>query len=189
MVVRFGSRFPWCVLLALSWNTTNENPSTDKLSRAINYSFGLLVSMSSSMKKSHELRTGSTFFSTVLGMWRSTCFPNKIVCNYYQSWKYCPTNKFMCSWKLLQIWYVTHKDILILSLLSSDSIEKQLHQDFNNGFGFFVWRCCSTKSGCAIEGKGPHRRSRNGRIQTMTRERLLWKLWYVFKINVNFNLD
>ena len=30
------SRFPYCVLLALSWNT-NENPSTDKLSRAINY--------------------------------------------------------------------------------------------------------------------------------------------------------
>ena len=30
------SRFPCCVLLALSWNT-NENPSTDKLSRAINY--------------------------------------------------------------------------------------------------------------------------------------------------------
>ena len=31
------SRFPCCVLLALSWNTTNENPSTDKLSRTINY--------------------------------------------------------------------------------------------------------------------------------------------------------
>ena len=31
-----SSRFPCCVLLALSWNT-NENPSTDKLSRAINY--------------------------------------------------------------------------------------------------------------------------------------------------------
>ena len=31
------SRSPCCVLLALSWNT-NENPSTDKLSRAINYS-------------------------------------------------------------------------------------------------------------------------------------------------------
>ena len=121
-------------------------------------SFGLLVSMSSLMKRSHEMRTGSIFFSTVLGMWRSTCFPNKIVCNYYQSWKYCPTNKFMCSWKLLQIWYVTHKDILILSLLSSDSIEKQLHQDFNNGFGFFVWRCCSTKSGCAIEGKAEQKR-------------------------------
>ena len=30
------SRFPCCVLLAASWNT-NENPSTDKLSRAINY--------------------------------------------------------------------------------------------------------------------------------------------------------
>ena len=30
------SRSPSCVLLALSWNTTNENPSTDKLSRAIN---------------------------------------------------------------------------------------------------------------------------------------------------------
>ena len=30
------SRSPCCVLLALSWNTTNENPSTDKLSRAIN---------------------------------------------------------------------------------------------------------------------------------------------------------
>ena len=30
------SRFPCCVLLALSWNTTNENPSTDKLSKAIN---------------------------------------------------------------------------------------------------------------------------------------------------------
>ena len=29
------SRFPCCVLLVLSWNT-NENPSTDKLSRAIN---------------------------------------------------------------------------------------------------------------------------------------------------------
>ena len=29
------SRFPCCVLLALSWNK-NENPSTDKLSRAIN---------------------------------------------------------------------------------------------------------------------------------------------------------
>ena len=36
-----GSIFPWCVLmsclLVMSWNTTNENPSTDKLSRAINY--------------------------------------------------------------------------------------------------------------------------------------------------------
>ena len=31
------SSFPYCVLLALSLNTTNENPSTDKLSRAINY--------------------------------------------------------------------------------------------------------------------------------------------------------
>ena len=36
------SRFPCCVLLTLSWkttneNTTNENRSTDKLSRAINY--------------------------------------------------------------------------------------------------------------------------------------------------------
>ena len=30
-----SSRFPCCVLLVLSWNT-NENPSTDKLSRAIN---------------------------------------------------------------------------------------------------------------------------------------------------------
>ena len=30
------SRFPCCVLLALSRNT-NENPSTDKLSRAIMY--------------------------------------------------------------------------------------------------------------------------------------------------------
>ena len=30
------SRSPCCVLLALSWNTTNENPSTDKLSGAIN---------------------------------------------------------------------------------------------------------------------------------------------------------
>ena len=33
-----SSRFPCCGLLALSWNTTNENPSTDTLSRAINYS-------------------------------------------------------------------------------------------------------------------------------------------------------
>ena len=32
------SRFPCCVLLALSWNT-NVNPSTDELSRAINYLF------------------------------------------------------------------------------------------------------------------------------------------------------
>ena len=34
-----SSRFPCCVLLVLSWNTneTNENPSTDKLSRAINW--------------------------------------------------------------------------------------------------------------------------------------------------------
>ena len=31
------SRFPCCVLLALSWNTTNGNPSTEKLSLAINY--------------------------------------------------------------------------------------------------------------------------------------------------------
>ena len=30
------SRFPCCVLLALSGNTTNENPSIDKLSRAFN---------------------------------------------------------------------------------------------------------------------------------------------------------
>ena len=30
-------RFPCCVLLALSWNRTYENPSTDKLSRTINY--------------------------------------------------------------------------------------------------------------------------------------------------------
>ena len=36
--IRAGpSRFPCCVLLALLWNTTNEDPSTDKLSRAINY--------------------------------------------------------------------------------------------------------------------------------------------------------
>ena len=33
--VHMCSRSPCCVLLALSWNT-NENPSTDKLSRAIN---------------------------------------------------------------------------------------------------------------------------------------------------------
>ena len=32
-----GSRFPCCILLALSWNKTNKNPSRDKLSRAINY--------------------------------------------------------------------------------------------------------------------------------------------------------
>ena len=32
-----ASRFPCCVLLALSWNTTNENPSTDKLSKAITF--------------------------------------------------------------------------------------------------------------------------------------------------------
>ena len=32
------NRYPCCVLLALSWNT-NENSSTDKLSRAINYIF------------------------------------------------------------------------------------------------------------------------------------------------------
>ena len=32
------SRFPCCVLLALSWNTTNENPNADKSSRVINYS-------------------------------------------------------------------------------------------------------------------------------------------------------
>ena len=31
------SRSPCCVLKALSWNTTNEYLSTDKLSRAINY--------------------------------------------------------------------------------------------------------------------------------------------------------
>ena len=31
------SRFAGCVLLALSWNT-DENMSTDKLSKAINYS-------------------------------------------------------------------------------------------------------------------------------------------------------
>ena len=30
------SILPCCVLLALSWNATNENPSKDKLSRAIN---------------------------------------------------------------------------------------------------------------------------------------------------------
>ena len=34
----YPSRFPCCVLLALSWNT-NENPSTDKLSRAIKYTY------------------------------------------------------------------------------------------------------------------------------------------------------
>ena len=34
----FFSRFPCCVLLALSWNT-NKNINTDKLSRAINYCF------------------------------------------------------------------------------------------------------------------------------------------------------
>ena len=116
--------------------------------------FGLLVSMSSSMKTFHELRIGSIFFSTVLGMWRSTCFPNKIVINYYQSWKYCPTNKFVCSWKLLQIWYVTHKDILILSLLSSDSIEKQLHQDFNNGFGFFCLALLFDREWLCHRGQG-----------------------------------
>ena len=32
------SRFPRCVIKALSWNT-NENPSTDMLSRAINYRY------------------------------------------------------------------------------------------------------------------------------------------------------
>ena len=35
-VGRFSSRSPCCVLLALSWNTTNENPNTDMSSRAIN---------------------------------------------------------------------------------------------------------------------------------------------------------
>ena len=34
-VCRCCNRFPCCVLLALSWNA-NENPSTEKLSRAIN---------------------------------------------------------------------------------------------------------------------------------------------------------
>ena len=38
---QFCSRSPCCVLLALPWNTTNENPSTDKLSRAINYKLPL----------------------------------------------------------------------------------------------------------------------------------------------------
>ena len=32
----YTSRFPCCVLLALSWNTANKNPNTDKLSKAIN---------------------------------------------------------------------------------------------------------------------------------------------------------
>ena len=36
LCVPYPSRSPCCVLLALPWNTTNENPSTDKLSRAIN---------------------------------------------------------------------------------------------------------------------------------------------------------
>ena len=33
LILLFTIRFSCCVLLALSWNTTNENPSTDKLSR------------------------------------------------------------------------------------------------------------------------------------------------------------
>ena len=37
LLILVPRRSPCCVLLALSWNTTNENPSTDKLSRAINY--------------------------------------------------------------------------------------------------------------------------------------------------------
>ena len=32
------SRFPAAFFLALSWNTTNENPNADKSSRVINYS-------------------------------------------------------------------------------------------------------------------------------------------------------
>ena len=38
VIVRVGNRgsFPCCVLLALSWNMTNEDPSTEKLSWAIN---------------------------------------------------------------------------------------------------------------------------------------------------------
>ena len=34
-IARITSRFPCYILLTLSWNTTNENPSTDKVSRAI----------------------------------------------------------------------------------------------------------------------------------------------------------
>ena len=47
-----ASRFPCCVLLALSWNTTSKNPSTDKLSRAINCSHGALFHQSG---RSHPL--------------------------------------------------------------------------------------------------------------------------------------
>ena len=50
---RMGAFFSFVVLFALiDWGS----------------SIGLLVSMSSSMKKFHELRIGSIFFSTVLGM-------------------------------------------------------------------------------------------------------------------------
>ena len=39
-----SSRFPCCVLLALSWNT-NENPITDKLRRAIDYFYSMSFSI------------------------------------------------------------------------------------------------------------------------------------------------
>ena len=48
------SRSPCCVLLALSWNT-NENPSTDKLSRAINY-FNPPITVSKTKKDPQALR-------------------------------------------------------------------------------------------------------------------------------------
>ena len=49
-----ASRFPCCVLLALSWNTTtNENPSTDKLSRANNLWFLSLQETSSQFLGGH----------------------------------------------------------------------------------------------------------------------------------------
>ena len=59
-----SSRFPICVLLALSWNT-NENPSTDKLSRAINYLFITLLLVSRSppllLSRPLELELGKEY--------------------------------------------------------------------------------------------------------------------------------
>ena len=51
------SRFPYCVLLDLSWNTTtNKNPCTDKLSRAINY-----MRIEAERARDHHLSTSSSW--------------------------------------------------------------------------------------------------------------------------------
>ena len=55
---------------------------------------------------------------------------------------------------------------------------------------FFVWPCCSTESGCAIEGKGPQIKEEQRREHPDNNEGAITvkALVSVCSINVNVNL-